>query len=64
MTFHIQNMTCGSCVKHVTRAITSVDPAAKVEADTATHLVAVTTVANQQAIEKALEAEGYPARAV
>ncbi|WP_336509768.1 heavy-metal-associated domain-containing protein, partial [Stutzerimonas kunmingensis] len=27
-TFHIQNMTCGGCVRGVTRAIQSVDPAA------------------------------------
>ena len=32
-TFHIQNMTCGGCVRGVTRAIQSVDPAARVHAD-------------------------------
>ncbi len=64
MTFHIPNMTCGSCVKHITQAVTAVDPTAKVDADTATHRVVVTTVADQRAIEQALEAEGYPAQAV
>ena len=31
--FHIQNMTCGGCVRGVTRAIQSADPAAQVHAD-------------------------------
>ena len=33
MQFHIENMTCGGCVRGVTRAIHSVDPAAAVEAN-------------------------------
>ncbi len=64
MTFHIENMTCGSCVKHITQAIATVDPDAKVTADLATHTVAVTTSAPQEKIEQALADDGYPARAV
>ena len=33
MQFHIENMVCGGCVRGVTRAIHSVDPAATVKAD-------------------------------
>ena len=45
MQFHIENMTCGGCARSVTKAIQSVDPAAEVKADPATHKVEVTSVA-------------------
>ena len=64
MQFHIQDMTCGSCVRHVKEAIAKVDPAAKVEADTGSRRISVTTTATQQQIEKALGDDGYPARLV
>ena len=35
MQFHIENMTCGGCVRSVTKAIQSVDPSAEVTADPA-----------------------------
>ena len=41
MQFHIENMTCGGCVRSVTKAIQSVDPGAEVTADPATHKVDV-----------------------
>ena len=61
MQFHVQNMTCGSCVRHVNEAITKVDPAAKVEADTVSRKITVTTTVAQDVIEKALADDGYPA---
>jgi copper chaperone len=64
MQFHIQDMTCGSCVRHVNQAIAKVDPAATVEADTASRRITVTTTASQQQIEKALRDDGYPASLV
>ena len=45
MQFHIENMTCGGCVRSVTKAIQSVDPAAEVSADPGTHKVEVKSAA-------------------
>jgi copper chaperone len=64
MQFHIQDMTCGSCVRHVNEAIAKVDPTAKVEADTASRRITVSTTASRQQIEKALRDDGYPASLV
>ena len=59
MQFHIENMTCGGCVRSVTKAIQSVDPAAEVRADTATHTVEVTSVAARERLTAALTEIGY-----
>lgn len=64
MQFEVENMTCGSCVKHIAQAISIVDPHAKLEADTVAGLITLQTSANHRDIEVALEAEGYPARLV
>ena len=64
MQFHVENMSCGSCVKHITQAVAAIDPNAKVEVDIAAKKVAVDSVATAQAIEAALAADGYPARAI
>lgn len=61
MQFHVQNMTCGGCVRGVTRAIQSVDPAAEVAADLATHEVKVTSQAARDALVKALAEAGFEA---
>ena len=36
MQFHIETMTCGGCVRSVTKAIHNLDPAARISADPAT----------------------------
>lgn len=61
MELKIENMTCGGCARSVAKAIQSVDPAAKVEADPALHAVKVETTATQAAILRVLEEAGYPA---
>ena len=61
MQFHIENMTCGGCVRSVTKAIQSVDPAAQVNADPATHKVDVTTTAPRAKLEAVLANVGYAA---
>lgn len=63
MRLHIAKMACDGCVKTVTQAIESLDPAAKVTADMAARDVTVETAAAREAVEKALAAVGYPARA-
>lgn len=59
MQFHIENMTCGGCVRSVTKAIQSVDPVAQVNADPATHKVDVTTTAPRAKLEAVLAEVGF-----
>ena len=59
MQFHIENMTCGGCVRSVTKAIQSVDPAAEVSADPSTHKVDVKSVAPSERLTAALTEVGY-----
>lgn len=59
MQFHIENMTCGGCVRGVTKAIQSVDPKAEVNADLTTHKVEVTSQAPRDQLVAALEGAGF-----
>lgn len=59
--FHIQNMTCGGCVRGVTRAIQSADPAAQVHADPASRKVEVISEQSRAVLEAALAKAGYQA---
>ena len=63
MELRIENMTCGGCAKSVTKAIQSVDPDARVEADPVTRTVKVDTVATQASLQQVLDEAGYPAAA-
>lgn len=62
MQFHLDNMTCGGCVRSVTRAIQSVDADAGVVADPAACLVEVQTSATRERIIAALREAGFPPR--
>ncbi|MCA0270474.1 MAG: heavy-metal-associated domain-containing protein [Proteobacteria bacterium] len=59
MQFHIQNMTCGGCIRSVTKAIRSVDPDAEVSADPGTHKVDVKSDASRERLTAALTEAGY-----
>ena len=59
MQFHIENMTCGGCVRSVTKAIQSVDPTADVRADTATYKVDVVTTAPRAKLRSVLADVGF-----
>lgn len=61
MELRIENMTCGGCAKSVTKAIQSVDSAAKIETNPAARAVKVETTATPSAILQVLEEAGYPA---
>lgn len=61
MQFHVENMTCGGCVRGVTRAIQGIDPAAEVTADLDTRNVEVKTGADRQAVVAALAEAGFEA---
>ena len=55
----LPTMTCGHCVKTVTRTVQQVDPAATVEIDLATQRVRIASVRDAQAFGAALADEGY-----
>jgi copper chaperone len=61
MRFHIENMNCGGCARSVTKAIESVDPKARVNADTVTKKVTIETDASADSISKVLADAGFPA---
>ncbi|EKF18359.1 heavy-metal-associated domain-containing protein [Nitratireductor pacificus] len=63
MELKIENMTCGGCARSVTKAIQSVDPNAKVEADPAARIVKVETEASAAAVQTVLDEAGFPATA-
>jgi copper chaperone len=59
----LPDMTCGHCVKTVTRTVLGLDPAAQVQTDLGTHRVTLQTAVARDVLERALAAEGYPAAA-
>ena len=59
MQFHIENMTCGGCVRGVTKAVQSVDPTALVNADPATHQVDITSALPRETFVAALTHAGF-----
>lgn len=61
MELRIENMTCGGCARSVSKAIHSVDPSAKIDANPAARTVKIETVATQRSLQRVLEEAGYPA---
>jgi copper chaperone len=59
----VPKLACSACVNTVTKAVKTVDPNAKVQADPKTKLVLVETQADQTAIKQAIAQAGYPAAA-
>jgi copper chaperone len=57
--FQVQGMTCGHCVRSVTAAVHSVDPAAEVEVDLASGRVQVRSEGDPARIAQAIAEEGY-----
>ena len=57
--FQIPNMSCGHCVRAITQAVQSLDPAAKVQTDVSKHQVQVDSTADRQALAKQLTEAGY-----
>ncbi len=55
----LPTMTCGHCVKTVTRTVQQVDPAAQVEIDLAQHRVRIGSALAAHAFDAALTEEGY-----
>ncbi len=61
--FDVKEMSCGGCVKHVTKAVQAAQPGAEVNADLTTGKVTVTPAPKDPAvIAKAITDAGYPAQ--
>ena len=59
-TFDISDMTCGHCVRAISKAVASIDEGAKVQCDVATHRIQVDpTHATIERIADAIKAAGY-----
>lgn len=57
--FNVQGMTCGHCVKAVTRAVQQQDAQAQVEVDLAAQQVRVRSELQASRIAEAIREEGY-----
>jgi copper chaperone len=55
----LPDMTCGHCVRTVTKTVQAVDAQAKVEIDLPTHQVRIESSRDREAFAKALTDEGY-----
>lgn len=57
--FKVQGMTCGHCVRAITHAVQSNDPAADVQVDLASAEVRVDSKLTADVIASLITAEGY-----
>jgi copper chaperone len=55
----VPDMACSACSDTITKAIQTIDPNAKVNADPKTKLVSVDTLASETEIEQAITSAGY-----
>ena len=60
MEFDIPAISCGHCVKAVTEAVQSLDPAAQVSVDLTSKKVSVQSAQDRPALVAALTEAGYP----
>ena len=60
MRFHIENMTCGHCVRTITRAVQALAPDASVRIDLASKSADIEAPLSTAQIVAAIEGEGYP----
>ncbi|PHN21996.1 heavy-metal-associated domain-containing protein [Pseudomonas sp. ICMP 460] len=62
--FSVEGMTCGHCVRAVTQAVHSQDPAASVNVDLAAQTVAVESRLSADQVISLISEEGYTATPV
>ncbi|MBD8191565.1 heavy-metal-associated domain-containing protein [Pseudomonas fluorescens] len=60
--FSVEGMTCGHCVKAVTQAVQSQDPAASVKVDLAAKEVGVESRLSAEKVIRLITEEGYSAK--
>ena len=61
--FQVEGMTCGGCVRSLTRSVQAIDGNAKVDVDLAAKRVRVDTSAELAAVTAAIVDAGYPVTA-
>jgi copper chaperone len=59
ITLQVEGMSCGHCIRAVTKAITALDGAAKVEVDLAAKRVIAQTILPRAEVVRAVEEEGF-----
>ncbi|MFL9911029.1 heavy-metal-associated domain-containing protein [Paraburkholderia sp. RL17-337-BIB-A] len=59
MEFEIPDMSCGGCANAITRALTSLDPAAKLDVDVPAKIVTVTSALPTARIIEAIAEAGF-----
>lgn len=59
MHFHTPDMSCGGCAQAIARAVTAIDPAARVHADVATGRVEVASDRAPAVIAAAIQGAGF-----
>ena len=57
--FKVDDMTCGHCAATITRAVTGIEPTAKVDIDLATRRVRIAAAGEAQQFETAIRDAGY-----
>lgn len=62
MEFEVPDMSCGGCANAITRAITQLDPTAKLTIDVPVKIVGVVSTLPPQTIVEAIEAAGFHPR--
>lgn len=60
--FSVEGMTCGHCVRAVTQAVQSQDPAASVKVDLAAKEVGVESRLSAEEVISLISEEGYSAK--
>ena len=60
----VEGMSCGGCVRSVTKSVQSVDSKARVEVDLAAKKVLVETDASLEAVKAAISDAGYDVTAM
>jgi copper chaperone len=61
LTFNVQGMSCGHCVKAITQAVHAKDPAADVQVDLGARIVRVQSSLSSDVVVDAIGEEGYEA---
>ena len=62
MKFEVEGMSCGHCIRAITRAIHTLDPDARVDVDLAQGVVTVEGQLLADAVADAIAREGYTVR--
>ena len=59
----VEGMTCGGCVRSVTRSVQSIDSKARVDVDLAGRKVRIASEASLDAVRSAITEAGFPVTA-